>query len=178
MDDNGDVLESALQLDVRKRIYNTIKRNPGLHFRELQRRVGIATGALQYHLDYLIKKHLLKAEKETKFIRYYLIRQDFQDTGLMSLLRQDSMRKILVFLTQKRFATNQSVSAGIGLSPSTTSWHLDKLSESGIVEKSKRGRKTYYKVADKQRVGGMLVDYRKSFLDEMVDNFVEVWEEI
>ncbi|HLC93123.1 MAG TPA: winged helix-turn-helix transcriptional regulator [archaeon] len=173
-----DVLESALQLDIRKKIYNTIKRNPGLHFRELQRRVGIATGALQYHLDFLVKRHLLKTEKETKFMRYYLVRQDFEDTELMSLLRQESMRKIIVFLTQKRFATNTTISSGVALSPSTTSWHLDKLSESGIVEKAKRGRRTYFKVADKDRVATLLVDYRRSFLDEMVDNFVEVWEEI
>ena len=173
-----DVLDTALQLDIRKKIYNTIKRNPGLHFRELQRRVGIATGALQYHLDYLAKKHLVKSEKETKFIRYYLIRQQFEDTALMSLLRQESMRKILVFLTQKRFATSNTISEGIGLSPSTASWHLEKLAQSGIVEKAKRGRRTFYKVIDKDRVANLLVDYRKSFLDEMVNNFVEVWEEI
>ncbi len=173
-----DVLESALQLDARKKIYNTIKKNPGLHFRELQRRVGIATGALQYHLDFLSKRHLVKNEKETKFIRYYLVRQQFEDTELMSLLRQESMRKILVFLTQKRFASNPSISSGIELSPSTTSWHIEKLVESGIVEKAHRGRKTFFKVKDKGRVAHILVDYRKSFLDEMVNNFVEVWEEI
>ncbi len=173
-----DELEVALQLDIRKKIYNTMKRNPGLHFRELQRRVGIATGALQYHLDFLQKRHLIKSEKETKFIRYYLVRQQFYDTPLMSLLRQDSMRKIIVFLMQKRFAANQTVSKGVQLSPSTTSWHLEKLSESGVVEKSKRGRKTIFKIADKGRVANILVAYKRSFLDEVVDNFVEVWEEI
>ena len=173
-----DVLESALKLEVRKKIYNTIKRNPGLHFRELQRRVGIATGALQYHLDFLQKKHLVKSEKETKFIRYYLIRQQFDDTELMSLLRQESIRRIMLFLMQKRFATNQSVSGGVELSPSTTATHLEKLSESGIVERFESRGKMAYRVADKQRVADLLVNYRRSFLDEMVNNFVEVWEEI
>ena len=173
-----DTLEQALQLDIRKKLYNTIKRNPGLHFRELQRRVGIATGALQYHLDYFAKKHLVRAEKETKFIRYYLIRQDFQETDLMSMLRQDSMRKIIVFLMQRRFANNVAVSSGVALSPSTTSWHLEKLAESLIVEKSKRGKKAYYRVIDKERIANLLVSYRRSFLDEMVNNFVEVWEEM
>ncbi|MBI4210871.1 MAG: winged helix-turn-helix transcriptional regulator [Candidatus Diapherotrites archaeon] len=175
MDDN---LEQALQLDVRKKLYNTISRNPGLHFRELQRRVGIATGALQYHLDYLAKKHLVRAEKETKFMRYYLVRQDFRETDLMSLLRQESMRKIIVFLMQRRFANNNAISAGVSLSPSTTSWHLDKLSESGYIERWRRGKRTYYKVVDKDRIASLLVGYRRSFLDEVVNNFVEVWEEM
>ena len=172
-----DNLEEALKLDVRKKMYNIIKRNPGLHFREIQRRVGIATGATQYHLDYLVKKHLLKTERETKFLRYYLVRQSFEETGLMSLLRQESMRRIIVFLMQRRFANNNSISDFVGLSPSTTSWHLEKLSGEGVVAKSKRGRKTYYKLIDKDKIAELLVGYRRSFLDEVVNNFVEVWEE-
>lgn len=173
-----DELEKALKLDIRKKIYNVIKKNPGLHFRELQRRVGIATGALQYHTDYLMKKHLVRIEKETKFIRYYLVRQNFEDTALMSFLRQESMRKILVFLMQRKFANNISISKASGLSTSTASWHLDKLSEAGIIEKSRKGRKTYYRISDKERVASLLVSYRKSFLDDVVDNFVEIWEDM
>ncbi|MFH1392031.1 MAG: winged helix-turn-helix transcriptional regulator [Candidatus Diapherotrites archaeon] len=172
-----DVLEQALKLDIRKKIYNTIKRNPGLHFREIQRRVGIATGALQYHLDCLMKKNLLKTERETKFLRYYLVRQDFEETSLMALLRQDSMRKIIVFLMQRRFANNQTISKQVNLSPSTTSWHLEKLVESNVVEKNRRGRKTYFKLTDKEKLAELLVGYRRSFLDEAVNNFVEIWEE-
>lgn len=173
-----DELEQALKLEVRKKIYNTIKRNPGLHFRELQRRVGIATGAMQYHLDYLMKKHLIKTEREIKFLRYYLVRQTFEETDLMSLLRQESIRKIIVFLMQRRFANNTNISQVVGLSPSTTSWHLEKLVENGVVEKSRRGRKTYFKIVDKERIANLLVSYRRSFMDEVVNNFVEVWEEI
>ncbi len=172
-----DELEGALQLDIRKKIYGTIKKNPGLHFRELQRRVGIATGALQYHLDFLQKKHLLKTERETKFLRYYLVRQEFGEMDLMAVLRQESMRRIVVFLMQRRFANNSAISREISLSPSTTSWHLEKLVEANVLEKSRRGRKTYFKVVDKQRVADVLVNYRRSFLDEVVNNFVEIWEE-
>ena len=129
-------------------------------------------------LDMLQKKHLIKTERETKFLRYYLVRQDFEDTALMSLLRQGSMRKIIVFLLQKKFTTNASISKNVELSPSTTSWHLEKLAESGIVEKTRRGRKIFYRIVDKQTIADILVNYRRSFLDEVVNNFVEVWEEI
>lgn len=173
-----DELENALKLGVRKQIYGTIQENPGLHFRELQRRVGVATGAMQYHLDYLVKRHLIRVERETKFIRYYLVREAFAETALMSLLRQESVRKIIVFLMQRRFANNPSVSKNVDLSPSTTSWHLENLVQNGVLEKSRRGRKTYFKVIDKERIATLLVGYKKSFLDDIVDNFVEVWEEI
>ena len=48
-------LDEAVILTPRDKIYSIIVQNPGLHFREIQRRTNIATGALQYHLEYLKK---------------------------------------------------------------------------------------------------------------------------
>lgn len=173
-----DELESALLLDVRRKIYNLLKRSPGLHFREIQRRTKIATGSLQYHLEYLGKKHLIKQEKDLKFTRYYIVRQNFEHQKEMSVLRQESLRKIVIFLLNKKRANNNQISKKISLSPSTTSWHLDKLLEKEIVQKKKRGRKTIYSLVEPQRTAELLIKYKRSFLDEMVDNFVEIWQEI
>ena len=62
-------LEEQMALSPRDKIYSTVVKNPGLHFREIQRRVDIATGALQYHLDYLKKKHLIYEEKNVFIIK-------------------------------------------------------------------------------------------------------------
>ena len=97
-----DDFEEALALEVRRKIYDEIKASPGLHFRELQRRVNLATGSLQYHLDYLGKKHLVKMVKEKKFTRFYLIREGFEQEREMGVLRQESMRKIVLLLLHKK----------------------------------------------------------------------------
>lgn len=173
-----DELEDALLLDVRKKIYNSLKRSPGLHFRELQRRTKLATGSLQYHLDYLLKRHLLKQEKDLKFTRFYLVRDSFEGQKEMNVLRQESLRKIVLLLLEKKRANNTQVSRWIGVSPSTASWHLSKLLEKGIVEKTKKGRKTVYTLVEPEKAKEILVKYKRSFLDEMVDNFVEVWQQI
>ena len=55
--------KEALLLDVRKKIYLTIEKFPGLHFRELQRKNRIGVGNLDYHLNYLEKMNLIKVEK-------------------------------------------------------------------------------------------------------------------
>jgi len=39
---------------VRSRIMSTLNRSPGIHFRELQRRLDAANGTLRHHLDVLI----------------------------------------------------------------------------------------------------------------------------
>lgn len=173
-----DELEDALALDVRKKIYNALKRSPGLHFRELQRRTKLATGSLQYHLDYLQKRHLLKQEKDLKFTRFYLVRDSFEGQKEMNVLRQESLRKIVLLLLEKKRANNNQISRWIEVSPSTASWHLSKLVEKGIIDKSKKGRKTVYTLIDPQKAAEILVKYRRSFLDDMVDNFVEVWTQI
>ncbi|WP_319506293.1 hypothetical protein [uncultured Methanolobus sp.] len=48
-----------LELDTRKRIFETIQRSPGIHLRELERILDMAIGNLQYHLHYMEKKNLI-----------------------------------------------------------------------------------------------------------------------
>ena len=172
--------QEALFLDTRQRIYNLIEQNPGLHFREVQRRTGLAVGSLQYHLDYLNKKHLIRIEKRGKFTRYYSVQgHQLGDAQLtMSLLRQESLRKIMIFLLTKRRANNTRIAEALGLSPSTISWHLDKLVEAGLLEKKRKGRKIFYKIINPDQAANLLREYKKSFFDELVDNFVEVWDSV
>ena len=172
-----DALDEAVALSTRDRIYSTISKNPGLHFREVQRRTDIATGALQYHIDYLQKKHLVMTEKDGKFSRFYAVRGEDVDTELMSLLRQDSVRKIVLFLMKRRRATLPQISKDVGLSASTTSFHMQKLQQSEMVVQKNYGKKTYFSLKDKDRVLALLLTYKKSFLDELVDNFVDIWEQ-
>ena len=173
---NIDALDEAVALSTRDRIYSTISKNPGLHFREIQRRTGIATGALQYHIDYLQKKHLVRSEKDGKFSRFYAIRGEEVDTELMSLLRQDSVRSIVLFLMKRRRATLPHIAKDVSLSVSTTSFHLQKLLIGNIVGQKNYGKKTYFFLNDKDRILELLLTYKSSFLDEVVDNFVDIWE--
>jgi len=169
-------LDEVMALTPRDKIYSTIVQNPGLHFREIQRRVGIATGALQYHLDYLKKKNFVREEKQGKFSHFYSIQGGEVDSGLMNLLRQESVRKIVLFLMNKRRATLPTISENVQLSLSTTSFHMQKLLQAQVViQKSIKGR-VYFSLMDKERVLILIVQYRKSFLDDLVDNFIDTWE--
>ena len=113
-------------------------------------------------------------------MRYYAMRTKkiVEDKPLMGLLRQEQPRHILLFLLQRRFATNERIAQEVHLSQSTTSAYLKKMVESGAVQRKKSGRKTHFLVSDKQKTAELLAQYKKSFVDEMVNNFVDVWEEI
>ncbi|MDP2666286.1 MAG: winged helix-turn-helix transcriptional regulator [Candidatus Diapherotrites archaeon] len=169
----------ALQLEVRNRIYTIIDSSPGLHFREIQRRANLAVGSLQYHLDYLQKYHIIRTQKEGKFVRYYAVRNTGMGEGdagkkTMAFLRHASTRKILLFLLQEKRANNETIATHIALSPSTTSWHLDKLVKENVLSRVRDGRKTFFAIVDPILAQRLVVDYQKSFLDDAVDNFVEM----
>ena len=169
-------IEEAVVLTPRDKIYSNIVQNPGLHFREIQRRTNIATGALQYHIEYLKKKSFIREEKEGKFSRFYALNSQVKDSKLMNLLRQESVRKIILFLMNKRRANLHSISQGVSLGLSTTSFHLQKLVTSAVVLEKHTDGKVFFSIKDKESVLVMLLDYRESFLDILVDNFIDTWE--
>jgi predicted transcriptional regulator len=172
-------LNKALALEVRRRIYTVIQSSPGLHFREIQRRTNLAVGSLQYHLDYLQKHHIIRPQTEGKFVRYYSVRgtrvgETQQHQEIMAFLRHDSARKIILFLLQEKRANNEAIAKQISLSPSTTSWHLDKLREAEVVNRVREGRKSYFTLTDPEAAQEMLITFQQSFVDVAVDNFVEM----
>lgn len=184
---DDQTFENALKLDVRKRIYDVINESPGLHFREVQRRTNLAVGSLQYHLDYLQKHHILKTQAEGKFVRYYTVRgpqvnepHDVNQQGqkTMAFLRHESTRKIILFLLKETKANNERIAGELQLSPSTISWHLDKLVENGIITRERQGRKTFFAIVNPAQAKQLLVTYKQSFLDVAVDNFVSLVEEL
>jgi predicted transcriptional regulator len=173
-----DEAEKALSLPVRKKIYDIVAENPGLHFREIQRRTNLAVGNLQYHLEFLEKKHLIKTQRDGKFLRYYSVRGiQVEEKDLMALLRKKTIRKIVLFLLNNSIANNLQIAKALQLSPSTTSWHLNKLLTQNVIEKKIKGRKTYYSLKNPEQVKQLILGFKKSFLDNLIDSFAELWEE-
>lgn len=171
--------EKALDLETRNKLFKEIKQAPGLHFRELKRRTSLAIGSLQYHLNYLEKHHLIRIVKGPRFTRYYPIEQGLEEqSDIIGFLRQPKTKQIIFYLIQKKKATQKQISKAIELGSSTTSWYLTKLVQASITQKEKKGRKSFFSLVDEQKVKNILIEHKKSFIDELTDRFAEVWEEL
>ena len=169
--------EKALALDVRKNIYELVRKFAGCHFRELERKSGLATGTIRYHLTYLVKQGLLSEVKESNSVRYFPKLFRSENKKLLALLRQQSIRRILVCILEKPGCNHEDIVAFVKLSPSTVSWHVKKLSGEGIITATKQGRKTLFKLlVPKEDVMKLLITHKESFLDSMVDKVIEMWE--
>lgn len=171
-------MEPELELDARKRIFETIRSSPGIHLRELERRLDIAVGSLQYHLHYMEKKNFISTLRDEQFVRYFVRDKELSanDRKVLSFLRKKACRHILMTLMSSQGMNNKDISLSIGLSPSTVSWHLNKMVASGVVSKSVHGRESNFEVVDPELVAGLVITYKGSFFDRLLDNFIDMWE--
>lgn len=165
----------AIALENRRKIYDLVRNNPGCHFREIERKINMPYGTLKYHLNFLVKKELLVEKKDSNNLRYFSKEFNSNDYDLLSLLRQGSLRKILVFLATSKQCTNKDLVSFTNLSPSTISWHLNKLLRKKVVEKD-NSENRYKLILDKDLVIRILIAHKESFLDSLVNRTIETWE--
>ena len=162
----------VLQLENRRKIYDLVRKNPGCHFREIERKIKIPHGTLRYNLNFLARHNILIEKKDKNNIRYFTKNIDSEDSNLISLLRQNSIRKILLFFLMNKNPKHKDIVDFVKLSPSTVSWHLTNLARKNIIEKTKTG---YNLIIDKNNILKLLITYKESFLDSLVNRTIEMW---
>jgi predicted transcriptional regulator len=164
-------------LEQRQQIYEHIVRFPGSHFREIQRHLKLPVGTLQYHLQNLMEDKLVISKKDGEYLRYYAIGLlTDMERKLLSLLRQKPIRHIAILLLTSKELNHKKLVSELKLSPATTSWYLNKMLESRIVKKRRVGKEVRYSLPRPEDIAKVITAYRSSFLDAIVDRFIEIWE--
>ena len=175
--ESHELRKKLLEVGIRQEVFALVSGCPGIHFRDVQRRTETTTGNLSYHLEHLVKAGLLETVRDGKYLRYYTCKEiSIEQKGILELVRRKTDRHILLLLLQNGTTTNEQLSEILHLSPSTVSWHIKKLVDADILDARATGRKIIYSVRDSEFVSRVLIKYKESFLDKLVDRFVEMWE--
>ena len=169
--------DEILENERRSKIYATIKKNPGLHIRELQRIIGIPLASLQYHLTYMASRQVIIEEKSEHYTRYYSKPLEPEDKKVLSVLRQKRLREIVILILVSKKAKYQFIVQTLKLTPSTVSLYLKCLLDNDIVERTKIGFENIYTLKDEDKIAKILITYRSSFLDKIVDKWANTWLE-
>ena len=165
-----------LELDARRRIYRHIETHPGVHMRQLARDLTMPLGTLEYHLHHMESAGLLSTREEGRFKAYFTNEMmDRRDKDILYWLRQRIPRRISTALLLNPGWTHRDLIQDVGVGASTVTFHLKKLLNSQIVREERHGRMKRYWVVDPERVANVLIRYRQSFLDDLVDRFAEAW---
>ena len=85
-----------------KELFHFIEKNPGLHLRELQRRLSVSSmGNFEYHIQILHKLKLVMERTEGGYKRYYPVHGAVKNKALLALLRQKLPRRIVILIIEK-----------------------------------------------------------------------------
>ncbi|MCI4371147.1 MAG: winged helix-turn-helix transcriptional regulator [Thermoplasmata archaeon] len=165
--------ESALTS--RDRILALVVQQPGLHLRELPRRLGISLRAVRYNLDALADEDLVVSQRSGRFERWFSAGSfSSEERELISALRVRGQRAILTVLLHGGASRFVELQAQTGLSSATVAHYLDRLVESGLVELA---ADRSYRLRDADATRMRLTLYRERFPDLLADAAQELFEE-
>lgn len=156
----------------------SIEKFPGIRYRELMRLVKITNGVMSYNINFLEKTGVINIERQGGVTRFYPTHMQEYDRAVIGKLRQKTARQIVLFILSNESISFNDIVAHVKCAPSTASWHLKKLREVDLVQTKQVNGHLLYIVNQKDQVVSLLNTYRASFLDEMVDSFVDTWHEL
>ena len=175
--------EEDLLCDIQNKLLKYIIGQPGIRYRELLRLSGLSNGVLTYHIADLEKSGMIIADRNinNKITRYYPNNIPIEETGIIRHIRNNAARQIILFILDHDSCTFNEIIEYTKKAPSTISWHLKRLRDSGIISVIyNAGRcQRLYKVRDFQLVTNVLSKYKESFAaDTVVNNYTEIMEDL
>ncbi len=171
--------EKVLDLEVRQRIVRCVSENPGLHLRALAERLDLPVSTMEYHCYQLVKTDHLVTRETGGFKAFYPAEgMDRRDKDILYLVRQEGPRRVAAHLLLHPGSTPKELKEATGLSGPTLSFHLKKLKAADLLHEEPAGRTKHLTLLDEERVANVLVTYRTSFLDDVVDAFAGTWLEL
>ncbi len=159
-----------LDLPLRKRIAEYIRRNPGVHFRQISRDLDLAIGQLDFHMNALVKGEVLVKESGTGNARFY-VRDKFSkdERKAMSILRREIPRGIVLYLLDNPGSGPSKILGNFTFTSATMSYHLRRLEKTGVLRVDQDGRERHYFVDDPELVESLLILYRSTLMDTIVE---------
>lgn len=155
-----------LLLTNRRRIYDHVRTNPGVHLRQIQRDLAMPMGTLGYHLRQLERSGLVVTREKNRFKSYFAVGElDRRDKDYLYYLRQRMPRKIALEIGRRPYMPLKSLVWQMPIAASTLSFHLKKLVQSSIVLEVPHGREKYYRLANPARIQKLISAYGHTFGD-------------
>jgi len=178
-------IKSAPEKINRVLIYQYILNNPGVHFRELSRKLNIKIYNLKYHIKILNKKGVITQKKEDGYLRLYVPNKiSNNDKIVFSFLRKKTTRNIIIIILYNIAASQREICEILQKSSSTINVHIKNLLKKNIIEiaptnkgivnrknkpktlkKDLTGREVVYRLTDATNIYRILNEYRETLLD-------------
>jgi predicted transcriptional regulator len=167
----------AKNVDLKNVLVGHIDEIPGIRYRELLRLTGLTNGVLTYHLALLEKSSSIRVDRKNRMTRYYPADISFEAASIIGLLKTNTTRHIILFILKHDLCSFNEIVEYVKKAPSTVSWHLKRLRDIGIISVHNR-EYLLYRAKNKTVLVEILSKYKESFVDRIVNNYVEMVDEL
>jgi DNA-binding transcriptional ArsR family regulator len=185
-----------LELKTRKQIYDFIHKYPGIHLREIIRKLDLSEGTIRYHLKYLEKNEVINKKIEDGYSRFYATNSvSSVNKKILQLMRKQVPRNIMLYLLVSTYASQKNLSDELIKTPSTIKFHLKKLIKMEIIEEATQekgfvfttyknvkkmrykpqGREIVYMLKDPYLIYDLFVTYKNKLFDNGTTKEVLDW---
>ena len=184
----GEWFDNILLLSTRRDIYQCILKSPGLHLREISRRLDMPLNTIKYHLHILQKRGLIIEKIEGRYHRYYIINKiGAREKKLINLLREDIPRTIILYLMIHYWSSQVDISKSLQKHPTTIEHHLKKLMDLEIIQQVKPnngkvyqetvpkiieceivGREKVIMLKNPQQIYDLLITYKHNIIEDTI----------
>lgn len=163
---------------VRQRVYDAVRRFPGIHLREIERQLGESAALVAYHLEKLVAEAFVEVHEQGGYSRYFPTSKgkaasvSARDQVWLGLLREEVPLHIVLVLLDEGPQPHGTIVERVGVAKSTASYHLAKLAEAHVVEREGR----LIRLTDRERAYRLLLAYKPT--PTMIEAFAELWENL
>jgi predicted transcriptional regulator len=161
-----------------------VQRYPGVHLREIRRRLSIPIGTLDYHLYQLGRKGLIAVRFQGGY------KCAFPETlpgfgppipetekRLLALLRQPVPRAVLLHLYLEGPSTPQRLGEAVATTGPNLSYFLKRLEGADAIVREGRGQSRMVRLLEPKKIHEILLRY-PPLPETPVDRFLRFWSEL
>ena len=117
---------------------------------------------------------MICAKKVGKFIRYYATQQiSREDQAALNILRNRIPLHITLLLSLKHTMTRNDICKELEKSPSTVSYHLDRMIKHDIVQKFIHEGEVMYTLWNEAETDKLLIQYKETIIDDAAARFYD-----
>lgn len=177
--------DDLLELETRRDIYDLVRGEPGLHMREIQRRLDLSIALTEYHLRQLEEAGLVTSILEEGYKRFYpttgadggeLRSLGGEERRMLGLFRQSIPLRVTLYLLNNEPSTNSEIADGLDISRSRLSFHLNKMLRQNVIRKLTRSEGRGYALVDRARTLKLLIAHRPS--PDLLDECADLWDSL
>lgn len=139
--------EETLEHKGRELLYELIKNEPGVSTNRLAKDVPFGWSTLTYHLRVLERNEAIVSVRDGRYKRFFDRTSGRYSNGrkfVLAVLKNDATFDIARFIREKPGSSQKEVAGNFQLSPSSVHWHVERLTEVGLVQKIREAHNVKY----------------------------------